>query len=218
MNFRLPIIINILFIIFFIAGCTTFRYSVREDFKVLVPTTNRIPIRVGLYMPSDVCQYEIKKERRGFLVVYHFGESICNGVERMLRGAFNEVVVLESIASDMSKYGIKAVVIPQIDSGNILLGGTKFQDLKALIRIKYTATDINGKTLWIDTFQGEGRKKWDKSFIYKSAFIPPLMIYKAATQEKKDMLMVMQLALEDHFHNALVGMLSSRWWESIQDK
>jgi hypothetical protein len=197
-------------------GCTTFRYTANKDFEIPVPTANKIPIRIGLYKPLDVCQHEIIKGRRDHRTVYQFGDAICNGIERILSGIFNEVVALESIDSDVSKYGVKAIVVPEIVLSNVLLGGTKFQDFEVLIRIKYTVTDNNKKILWMDTFQGEGRIKQDKSFIYKSGFLPPLMIYLCITQEKRDMLKGMQLALEDHFRNALVGMLSSRWWESIK--
>lgn len=204
----------ICFMIFLFINACSYAVKSRGHFEIrdmdqIIP----IPIKVGLYMPSDVCGYKIIKEREG--MTFLFGEAICDGVERMLSGVFNEVIIIESIDSDLGKYGAKAIVVPQIMEGNVLLPATKLQPFKMVIRIKYTAIDTNKKTLWVDTFQGEGRKIFDKSFIF-ACCLPPAVIALSREQEKEDMREGMDLVLKDHFSNALAGMVLSKWWESIQ--
>jgi hypothetical protein len=177
--------------IFLLYGCGPLRQThvIKKNFAI--PTTKVMPasIKVGLYLPSDVCRYKIMI-RGGYIFV--LGEAICDGIERMFSQVFSDILVLDSRDSDITKYGVKVIIVPEIVDVHILyISG--IDPSETIIDIKYTAMDMN--ILWVDTFQGVGKQK--RGWL-------------------GDILGGIQLCLEDHFCNALEGSLSSKWWESIK--
>ena len=193
-------IVALLGILLFLTSCSIFKYTAPKDFKMPVLTTNKIPLRIGLYIPPDVRYYKITEKQQNYTFHFQIGDALCDGIERMLRIVFDDIVILESSDFDVTKHGIKAVVVPKIVSGNFRLSAAAFgEGTGFIIRVKYTAIDSSKRVLWVDTFEGKSRKRQ-----------PVFRVREVYTD-------CMRLSLEDHFHNALEGILLSKWWKAIKN-
>ena len=190
----------------------TYKYSAKEKFDLPESPSNKIPMCVGYYLSDPLCTFKIQKgPYKNQTFYFYFGESFCFGIDKMLNSIFSNAILLDSLGSSGKNQKIEAIVLPEISSGNILLPMTKFKDIEMLIRIKYTVIDNNKNVLWIDDIQGEGITHWNKKFLL-SSWNPPLMIYRAITQQKSDMVKCMRLTLEDHFKNAYSSFINSKFW------
>lgn len=190
MKSRLSKVISVqivLVILLFLSACTHI-YTFTKDFEMPAIETKKIPLRVGLYLQADFCQFVFKKDYKfGDKYVFQIGEALCSSTEKMLKLIFSEVVNLESPEVNKS-HGINALVIPQIVSvGYMQPAWRLLQDDEVIIKVKYTFFNTNKKIIWVDTFQGIARGK--------------------------DRLKCMQFAVEEQFRRALEGILSSKCWE-----
>ena len=182
------------------AGCAQFlkvpvNYNAPKQFEVPAAAT-KVDLKVGLYIPPAVRAYKIEEEERGVVSKYKFGEALSDGIERMFRNTFEDVVILDSPQYDAAVTGIEAVVVPEVASADFRSaapsdkGGVSF-----LIRVKYEAKDAAGRSLWVDTFEGQGNMK--------------AKITGSVNGE------VMKRGLEDHFRKASSGLLESEWWKPL---
>lgn len=190
------IMLQILIGLFLFLNACTFTHTVAKDFEIPSKNLNKVPIKIGLYIQLDYCSYTITKYHFGDKHVFQVGEALCYGMGKMIKGAFNEVITLESLDSDAAKR-IQVIVIPEIVSVSVIYPAWTFQNADAFITIKYTFTDLNKKVIWLDTFQGKDRRKLGTAF---TAY--------------ENMRKCVQFAVEDHFRKALDGILSSKWWGS----
>lgn len=186
-------IVKTLCILFFIfpvlSGCTqTYRPS--SDFTI-PDVEKKIPFKVGLYMSPEYCNYSYEK---GFGFIFVLGDALCYGTERVVKTAFNEVVIISSPKSTSNDKTIKAIIIPEILAAENQISGKSPSE--ALLIGKWTVVDANGKLIWVDTFQGH---------IVTTGVIRPSGIQKRT-----------QLVVEDYFQKALKGISSWKLWELMK--
>jgi hypothetical protein len=160
-------------------------------------TVEPVPFKVGLFFEQDYCQYTFTKMRYADSYEFQIGPILCDYTERMFRTLFSDVIILESLETDNTQQELNVIVIPQLMSCDIVLPGVAWQTLEALVTIKYTfKKPDDGKTLWLDTFQGNWSGKLGIAFVMN-----------------KNIRKAMQHAIEDHFLKALVGISSSNFWQ-----
>jgi len=204
---------RLIFLLFFLSSCTTYTYIAPKNLALQEPTLaqGKIPLRIGLLLQPEICRYEILKERRGIQLHYQIGESLCDGIIRMFNLMFKEVTVFESIGSNNMVQGLNAIIVPEVETSSILLPVMKTQPLEVLLRIKFSAWDINRKIIWADTYQGESRVEFQK---FNLLHLPGF--FEVAKKEKEDMISSLKLALEDLLKNTQEGMTATKWWLRIQ--
>jgi hypothetical protein len=184
---------------------------VGNDFQIPMPLEQKIPLRIALYIPSDVSNYAISEElHKDEMHRIEIGESISGGIEKLLRGMFNNVVTIDTLTFDRD---VDAVIVPQIVSGDALFA-TKLRPLEMIIRVSYTAYDRLGKQVWSDTFQGECVREWKGVGFWHWSRV--IVFCKIAKDTEADFEACMRQALEDHFRKAYSGMSGSEWWRALE--
>lgn len=183
----------------FLSACThTFQIPV--DLYKDRKEENKIPLRVGLWMPTDFLSYTYTKKvpmGMGDKFVFPLGEVFSKMSERMVETAFQETVTLSSLDDAIAK-NIKVVIFPQIQMIDIAAPPRAWAYYRTMVIIKWTAVAPTGRIIWVNTFKGEGEVKVSYS------------------HRKRNVCKCMQLAVEDHFSKALDGIVSSTWWQSIE--
>lgn len=159
------------------------------------PIKDKIPIRVGYYLQPEYCNLRYFKMTLGGSTNLFIGETMCNGIETMLRTAFRDVVKLSSIDADMKSQMIKAVVIPEIIAIDINIPAMTTKDETTLIKMKWTIIDAEKNILWTDTITGEAHK------------------FCMTTYCRRGM---MEVAIQDQFQKAFESVLKQEWWESVK--
>lgn len=187
-------ILNLMFLMIFFSGCATVKIS---DFYI-DPPPGKIPMQVGLYMSPDfrnpVYTY--------FSSIFPLGEEIVAGMaagaKKALKETFQEVYIIDRAEStDLSKYGVKAIVVPEIvEPGISIRGGGFGTEGKFEFVCKWTVYATDGKILYMNTFLGTGR---DSNF-------------SGATRLNKGMI----LAIKDNYQKFITHMLSTKWWDGIE--
>lgn len=80
-----------------------------ENLDIMLPSSDKIPLRVGLYMSPEFRNYTYSIGGGK----YQIGEGLSIGAEKALKQVFNEVVIINN-KSDISNQDIKAVISPEI--------------------------------------------------------------------------------------------------------
>jgi len=185
-------------LVFFLNSCT-YREKININNDVFSSNTHCIQQKIALYLEQEYCEYSFSQKRFADKYVFKIGETLCEGTEKMLKAAFSQVVIIKSMDIDISGQGIKAIVIPEIVSSDIVLPEIAWKDAKALIAIKYTFLDLDKKRIiWLDTYQGRGQAKLGT-------------IFSGNRNIKK----AMRLAIEDQFLKALNGITSNAILKSL---
>ena len=175
-------------------------------------STEKIPIKVGLYIPPELGQYAVKEEQQNTPITYNFGPAIVDGSKKMLEGIFSNVVMLNSPNLSDQDPGIQGALTVELDNCDVLMPPTKRTPIEVLIRLKYSASDRDGDFIWSETYEGESSVKFRKTNPLLLVLIP-VYFYDGYKKEVGDHERAMRLALEDHFNNAQRGIYRSKWWQ-----
>jgi hypothetical protein len=188
--------------IMLMSGCDSQLKFVIPDPSVTTDGKNEpIPLNAGLFLSEEIKSYEWRAKAGAYPCCLEMGKALSNGAEATVRKAFNHVVVLDSPDAKQAKENILVIIYPEIiavegvpvatDSGVFVRG---FR-LKCQVKIKWTIKSRDGKIIFMNTFTGE--ENWPHG-----AGNPCKKIYETFNK-----------AVEQHFNNALTGILSSPWWK-----
>jgi tetratricopeptide (TPR) repeat protein len=132
-----------------------------RDMKQAFPRTNKIPIKVGVYLSDDLKNYVYRQEKMGLTFQMNVGKYLPPIAMQMASTMFESVIHVNSPPPyrDSFKPDVEAVIVPEIlyahgNAVGILAG---YIEAKAWIRI--TAYDLSGKILWQDDKMGESRSR-----------------------------------------------------------
>jgi hypothetical protein len=193
-------IIVVIIIITLCMACSSYRYSVDENFNVPLVAFKKIPLTACLCLPDSLCQYEFKvtqnDEDPSLPYTFLYGSSICYGIEKMFKEIFEDVIVVNQHDSTLMDFNISAYIEPEIVSCSYLV--TK--KYESFIRIRYILKNKNQQIIWMDTFQGEGSVE---PSTMKLLSIPNP--FKPMKTVEDIMRKCMKLTLEDHFNKAIKG-------------
>lgn len=162
-----------------------------ENLDIMLPSSDKIPLRVGLYMSPEFRNYIYSKQGAKF----HIGEGLSIGAEKALKQVFNEVVIINN-KSDISNQNIKAVISPEILDVDLSIS---YNDVIYFFRTscRWTISGADSKVYYNDTITGVGKHN---SFA------------SGTTRAKK----ALTNAIENHYFKFIEQMLSSKWWENIK--
>lgn len=199
-HLRVVSILILVFSILFCTGCLQ-RSPIKAltDYTMEVTAESKIPLRAGLYMNSSFRNYALDKPnlfgpRYGPL---HLGESMSSGAERALKAVFEEVVTLDGLVSDPSKYEIKLLVSPEIIDTNLELHMGERAKITCQVVCKWSFARPNGKIVYLNTFVGE--------ITHQGSILGILSSYADC----------MTLAIQNHYNKFLANIRSVKWWEDM---
>ena len=169
----------------------------------------KIPIKVGYYIDPSINNLKYSTKGTGSVGLFLFSplaataasgdiqvdETVCNGVDTVLKTAFNEVVSLSSLDLDFESQNIKAVFIPELlyFDINVPVGST--QDEKAMIKVKWTVMDSNKQTLFVREITGEAQG----------------LCYKNSCRKE-----LLHKAIQDHCQKAYDIFVEQRFWAEVK--
>ena len=118
---------------------------------------------------------------------------MSNGVETVLREAFEEAVNLPSKDINLASEKFKAIVVPELIKIDMYLPSSGF-GARAIIKMKWTIFDNEKNILYVNEITGEAKKSC-------------MMIWC-----RREM---MELAIQEQFQKALEDILKQEWWKSL---
>jgi hypothetical protein len=180
----------------FVTGCAApVRMYSDYEIKIDAKPTQKIPIRIGLYLTpyfenySRVCHPD----------TLYWGEGLSISAKRTLKTVFEDVVLINKMDADLSNQNIQAVITPEITDSQCRLV-TSLYEWYCSITCKWTIVDLKGKPMYTNTFIGEyNLKKFG------------LSVQRAARKAE-----CMTLAIEDHYNKFLSNLISTKWWEYLK--
>jgi len=92
-------------------GCTATTVHAPHDLRLpVVPVEEKMPLRLGLYMQSQVREHTTK----GSGVNLKLGGSLGEGVEALMRSVFSDVMLLSAPPGDAAREGMDAVMVVEV--------------------------------------------------------------------------------------------------------
>jgi hypothetical protein len=168
------------------SGCL--RFEIR-DYDLQALSAPKIPLRVGLYMSPTFRTYQSLSYGPEVL-----GEGMTKGAEQATRQAFEDVVIIDSLGTNIPRSAIKAVATPEIVEARII-NEMGFR-LTYEIVCKWTISSVDGRTVYMNTFRGQG---------VDSSFTARTRISTAMT-----------LAAKDQYDKFVAHVVSTKWWDAIR--
>ena len=95
------------------------------------------------------------------------GELLCPAFESKAKEVFSDVTVAKTAPAPGTAAG-KLVLIPKYISLEATRTMSAFGQRSIVLLVEWTATDDQGKAIWIQTVQGERHEKSGNSFTWKS--------------------------------------------------
>ena len=184
---------------FLLFGCSSamfmrFKYNAPDVISLPPPPRETNDMVVWLEIPSELRTSSVTEKKVNGVWTFIFGPSLAKNIERVYRGWFPNLVVAKPEESPPES--VAAIVTAELIVADFQVGAFAFKEGTIfIIRVKYTATDREGNVLWVDTFEGQGKKAHK-------------MFSEVYTE-------CMTLALEEHFARLSEGLELSRWWEKL---
>ena len=176
-------------IVLLMSGCAprTYYANISTDLDLEKPflKKTKIPLRVGLYIEPEYLDFEAVLEDGS---IVSLGPGLGKGAEAVLREAFQEVVIIESIGPQVSNQHVKAIIT----------FSTNLPSNMSQIAFEWTIVGLDGRTLYMNTFRGEANTENISKRHYEEWLSESL-----------------SLATTDSFQKFLIHILSSRWWKSL---
>ncbi|MBL1263465.1 tetratricopeptide repeat protein [Candidatus Methylomicrobium oryzae] len=119
----------------------------------------KMPIKVGMYLSDDLKQYVYKQQKMGMTFQMRAGEYLPLISMKMASTMFDGVILVNSLPpyNDSYRPDVEAVIRPEIlfCYGNAI--GTFSGYIEAKVKLRITAYDLDGNTVWQDEATAESR-------------------------------------------------------------
>jgi hypothetical protein len=195
-----------LVLLFLILACTSSCFSgqvhVSKDLYLYpIDIKDKIPMRIALILKPDLQNYIIRGTSASARVSIYIGDALSSGTETILNNIFHEVTISKYIdIKNVSHSDFDAIIYPTVVKGDyVAIGWPAITNDKCLIIMKWTIIDSDGKTIYVNTFSGEGDRK-------RTGF------GTWTVEEQINECMV--IAIEDHFQKALDDISNRKWYQN----
>jgi hypothetical protein len=126
-----------------------------------LPDTGLIHVRAGIYLGGQLKEYVYRRQRGDQAIQINIGEQLVAVSRQMSSTLFHDAVFVEALPPLAGDYGddIRAVVRPEITYFGVSATDAKTDSagpVKAMVRMRVTIYDLDGKMLWRDEAWGEG--------------------------------------------------------------
>lgn len=166
---KISILVKALLLSFVLVGCVhnvPLAVDPARDMSQALPKTKKIPVKVGMYLSTDLKKYVYRQQKMGMTFQMNVGEYLPPISMQMAAAMFEDVVSVDSPPpyNEGYKPDVEAVVVPEIlyCYGNAV--GTLSGYIEGKAKIRITAYDLGGKILWQDEAMGESRSR-ELSFV-----------------------------------------------------
>ncbi|TRW94894.1 tetratricopeptide repeat protein [Candidatus Methylobacter oryzae] len=121
--------------------------------------SKKMPIKVGIYLSDDLKHYVYKQQRMGTAFRMKIGKYLPIVAAAMASAMFDDVILVDSVPpySNSYKPDVEAVIRLEILSCYANAVGDLSGYIKAKTKLRITAYDLDGNSLWQDEAVGESR-------------------------------------------------------------
>jgi hypothetical protein len=178
----------LLLLLIFISSCGSIGI---KEINLSQTISNKIPLKVGLYLSSSLCNYHYRGAFEGqWTGDFLLGDSVCTSAPIFFKKFFTEVIITDG-KTDLSN-NLKLIISPEIIEAE-----TRGPTQETRITIKWTFVSPEGKVYYLNTVTGNARSDI-------GIFLP------------KRGRVAFTNALTDHFQKLQVDIHNSKWWENIE--
>ncbi len=115
----------------------------------------KLPLRVALVATPEFCATKITKGSWATIKeTFEVGKIACAELEPALERVFSSVT---SVTAPPSSGDTQIVLIPRFVDVGATVPMTAFSNREMDVFLEWTAKDVSGKTVWIETVQGSAR-------------------------------------------------------------
>lgn len=198
------------FVSFFIFLTLLYACAMKTSPNIVLSSQDnkKIPIKVGYYLAPKLTDVRYSK-KAGSLLVWSsplllatttassikVGETLCNGVQTVLQAAFDEVIKIPSMDTDLKSQNIKAVVIPELLFLDINVPMMSSRDEAAIVKMKWTVEDADKNILYVKEITSEVHE----------------FCYVDSCRKK-----LLHRAIQDHFQKAYDSIIQQKCWEAVK--
>lgn len=181
----------------FLIGCQASHRNIKINLPLSIKDTEKIPLRGGLYLDPKMMNYMKETQGPTAKLILHMGAALSEGAGNIMKKAFKETVVIYTKDKELIPQGLDVLIIPEIE--RIHDEPKAGIHIPMLVKIKWTIQDINGKIYYMNAFTGEAKTKYGNTFTLIDRICDAY-----------------QIAIEEQFSKAYIGITSANWWESIK--
>ena len=171
-----------------ITGCGTMVYELETQPITDYPESEKIDLSVELIIPNELESYAHESSAEQLPL----GSILAENAINMSKTLFRQVVVTKN-ENRPPQSGVDAILIPKIVSVAHTRPMAAYSDRKLTVIFQWLLKDIKGKTIWVDTIEGEGINNLGTAFSLESN-----------THERVELLM------EDLFKKSYISISSSK--------
>jgi len=167
----LSIYITILYIL--LSGCTytlPFNDTSDIDIKHAIEFSNKLPVRVGLYIREDIKNYSYNQTKFTLNFKINVGEYVVPISKEIVESMFRDVVYVNSLPPYNEDYNpdVEAVIEPEIIYAYGYAKGFSTGYIESEFKMRIKAHDLSGNTVW--TSEASSRKSSDKISLLDTFF------------------------------------------------
>jgi hypothetical protein len=120
--------------------------------------------KTSLVLTKEFCETTSKKGTWGInQEKFPIGKTVCEQLEPSLKKVFPNLVRVES---EQAAEGADLVLVPQISDVGATQKAFAFSKRELVVMVAWTARDKAGKTVWVETVQGEAKHNIGNAFTH----------------------------------------------------
>lgn len=188
------IIVCALFLL--ITGCGTLVYQLDTPPVSNYPAEQKINLTIELRISEELERFAHESAAENLPL----GNILIKNAENMSRALFRQVVITKK-TDKLTHAGVNAVLIPKVVSIAHTRPMYAYSERKLTVIFQWLLKDSEGKTIWMDTIEGEGTND-----------IGTLFSLESNTRER------VRLLMEDLFKKSYLSISSSKEIENFKSK
>jgi hypothetical protein len=136
-------------------------FAIAEEKTRTATPTQKLSLTAALVLTPEFCATVNKKKSERFPV----GKTACAELEPALKGIFTTLTRVD----DSSKAGDAQLVLePKFADVAATEAAIAFSNRELVVQVEWTVRDQSGKSVWIETVQGEAKRHVGNAFTYGS--------------------------------------------------
>jgi hypothetical protein len=122
--------------------------ATRANSQTASSPDTKLALKAALVLTPDMCASKVKS-RTG--QSFEVGQAACRELEPTLKRAFSSLTIVTAVSSAGDA---QVILVPRFVAIDRTGGTTGFSTVKTVLILEWTAKDNAGKTVWLETVQG----------------------------------------------------------------
>jgi hypothetical protein len=131
--------------------------------QTISPADAKLPLKVALVLTPEFCATQTTKGSFTTKEKFEIGKDACAELEPALKLVFPNLIRVEAATSSGDA---QVVLLPRFVDVGATMAMTAFSNREMVVFLEWTAKDISGKTVWIETVQGSAKHHIGNMFTY----------------------------------------------------